>query len=158
MDLRNRQFTTADVINVTCLTMVVLQTWGSRGLIKAIAQKPGYGQRRLYSAEDVLRLAIMKHLTQLGVSASDAAQICEVIDIDRLVSPDDPAPWVLVMNNGGRYAWFQDLGTQSLIARMRREQGYVCLLVDGGMLASKVIKDLKERETAGNGGVLNDEL
>jgi DNA-binding transcriptional MerR regulator len=66
-DLLDQRFTQADVLAVTKLRPELLQTWVNRGVLKLGEQNPGSGRRRLYSALDIVKLALMRRIADLGL-------------------------------------------------------------------------------------------
>ena len=67
------QFAQRDVLAVSKLDAATLQTWINRRLLDL--GNPGTGKRRLYSALDIVRLAIMQRLTGFGVGVTRARDI-----------------------------------------------------------------------------------
>ncbi len=72
-------FAQRDVLTVSDLDAPTLQTWINRRLLDL--GNPGTGKQRLYSALDIVRLAIMQRLTGFGVGVTRARDIAvEVTD------------------------------------------------------------------------------
>ncbi len=70
------QFVNAEVMRATGLSTATVQTWANRGLITPASEKnPGLGQRRLYSLENVIWLAVMGRVTEFGLPVSMAGMI-----------------------------------------------------------------------------------
>ena len=68
--LTTHRFTQGDVLAVTRLRKDVLQTWMNRGVIALGDQNPGTGRRRLYSPLDIVKLALMRRVADLGMALS----------------------------------------------------------------------------------------
>lgn len=66
-DLQQQKFTQGDVLAVTRLRKPLLQTWINRNVIALGRQNPGSGRRRLYSALDIVKLALMRRIADLGL-------------------------------------------------------------------------------------------
>lgn len=66
-----------EVMAVTRLKPTVLQTWVNRGAIELSEHNPGSGRARLYSAVDVVKLAIMRRTSDLCIDLSKGKQIAE---------------------------------------------------------------------------------
>jgi len=65
--LTDQRFTQADVLAVTRLKPELLQTWVNRKVVDLGEQNPGSGRRRLYSAIDIVKLALMRRIADLGL-------------------------------------------------------------------------------------------
>ncbi|MER8948965.1 hypothetical protein [Mesorhizobium sp. M0959] len=85
-DLTEPRYTTPEVLAVTRLRPEVLQTWINRSGSSEIntplrkvfgARNPGRGNRRLYSAIDVVKLAIMRRMADLEVALSQSVEMAE---------------------------------------------------------------------------------
>lgn len=109
------RYTPFEALSVTGLKPETLQTWVNRGNIKLGDQHPGRGKRRLYSAIDVVKLAIMRRTDQLGIALAIGIDIAEgaeerlrrdgLFEWDLSISfrsPDDQS--VAVIASGGRLA------------------------------------------------------
>ncbi|TGU89719.1 hypothetical protein EN794_043840 [Mesorhizobium sp. M00.F.Ca.ET.151.01.1.1] len=77
MDLTAPEFTQPDVLKVTRVKPPVLQTWINRKAIELAVQNPGTGKSRLYSGIDILKIGIMRRLSDLRVDLSVSKQIAE---------------------------------------------------------------------------------
>lgn len=77
MNLTEPRFAQPDVLKVTRLKSAVLQTWVNRNAIELSEQNPGSGRRRLYSALDIVKLAIMRRMADLRVELAVAKEIAE---------------------------------------------------------------------------------
>jgi DNA-binding transcriptional MerR regulator len=75
--LTEPRYTQPEVLQVTGLKAPVLQTWVNRGAIRLSEQNPGIGRRRLYSALDVVKLAIMRRMADLSIDLSVSKEIAE---------------------------------------------------------------------------------
>lgn len=66
-----------DVTAATGLSVATIQTWANRGILMLSKQQqnPGAGQKRLYSALDIARIAATQALISYGLNASTASQI-----------------------------------------------------------------------------------
>lgn len=71
------RYTTPEVLLVTNLRPEVLQTWINRNVISLNLQNPGRGKRRLYSALDVVKLAIMRRTADLELALATGVEIAE---------------------------------------------------------------------------------
>lgn len=70
MEINTALFTQAEVLKVTRISAKTLQNWidPSRGILKVGGQGIGRGNRRLYSAVDIMGLVLIGHLVALGVA------------------------------------------------------------------------------------------
>ncbi len=75
--LEDPRYTQPEVLRVTRLKAPVLQTWVNRGAIQLSEQNPGTGRRRLYSALDVVKLAIMRRMADLSIDLSVSKRVAE---------------------------------------------------------------------------------
>lgn len=78
--LQQQKFTQGDVLAITRLRKDLLQTWINRNVIALGEQNPGSGRRRLYSAIDIVKLALMRRIADLGLDLAigrDLAQEAE---------------------------------------------------------------------------------
>lgn len=99
MDLNTPKFTQPDVLRVTRVKPAVLQTWTNRKAIELAVQNPGTGKPRLYTALDIVKVAIMRRLSDLRVDLSVAKQIAEATAAIMSGSGFD------ISANGGPLAW-----------------------------------------------------
>lgn len=82
-ELSEPKYSNADVLRVTGIKMGTFQMWLNRYMVKLSDRNPGKGQQRTYSAEDVLRLAIIAKLVNCGFPPSTAATMLDAAT-DRL--------------------------------------------------------------------------
>ena len=75
IDLQIPHYTSPEVLAVTRLRPEVLQTWVNRDALGA--RNTGRGKRRLYSAIDTIKLAIMRRMADLQVALSTSLEIAE---------------------------------------------------------------------------------
>jgi hypothetical protein len=68
LDLTSCLFTQAEVLTITKLRKEVLQTWINRDVITLGEQYPGKGKRRLYSAIDIVKVAIFRRIADLNLA------------------------------------------------------------------------------------------
>jgi len=70
-------FGNRDLTAATGLASTTIQTWVNRGVLSLSAQQrnPGAGQKRIYSALEIARIAAMKALIDRGLAASSAGQL-----------------------------------------------------------------------------------
>ncbi|MCL4852557.1 MAG: MerR family transcriptional regulator, partial [Bryobacteraceae bacterium] len=79
-EMKTPQFVNSDVMQVTGRTAATLQTWINHGiLIPTSGQNPGSGKRRLYSAIDVCKVAVLGELTDFGFPPSEARKLAEFV-------------------------------------------------------------------------------
>jgi hypothetical protein len=82
IDLTAAEFVNDEVAKATGLTPAQLQTWVNRGLVKPASERnPGTGSRRLYSAYNVLVIALKKHITEFGMPVSTADSFVTALSI-----------------------------------------------------------------------------
>lgn len=83
--LAELKYTQPEVLKVTRLKPAVLQTWINRTAIRLSDQNPGIGRRRLYSALDVVKLAVMRRMADLSIDLSLSKTIAETAaaELDR---------------------------------------------------------------------------
>lgn len=151
------QYVNADVLRATGISLGTFQTWLNRGLIKPSSEpNPGTGQKRMYSAADVLRAAIMGKLTDFGITTSTAAEMC------RSVAPETPtgeaflrmvsikpveaeSHWLLFYKNGDRYEMTNHLSHPELPEAYRLEslirEKEPCVVLEIG----KLVNDLEAK-------------
>jgi DNA-binding transcriptional MerR regulator len=76
-DLRQHKFTQTDVLAITQLRKELLQTWINRRVIELSEQHPGSGRRRLYSALDIVKLALMRRIADLGLDLAIGRELAQ---------------------------------------------------------------------------------
>ncbi len=77
-DITKPQFVNGDVLSVLGLSLGTFQTWVNRGIVVAASgSAPGQGQRRLYSAIDICKVAVLAELNEFGFAPTDAKVISE---------------------------------------------------------------------------------
>lgn len=76
-DLHTPRFTQPEVLRVTKVKPVLLQTWLARGALVLTQQHPGSGRRRLYSPLDVVRVAVMRRLADFRIDLSVSKSIAD---------------------------------------------------------------------------------
>ncbi len=111
MDLKEPQFTNAEVLEATGLDAPTLQTWANRRIVVPASEHPGrsYGQggRRLYSGEDVIWLGIIKRITDFDLPVGFAVSLCDFGTIrDGLRRTGGRLPFialVLVQHGAGKF-------------------------------------------------------
>lgn len=91
MNFHRKVFENADIVAATGLSATTIQTWANRGILMLTEQQrnPGVGQKRLYSAADIARIAVTKSLIDRGLSTSAAGQIA--LRLER--SPQTRSDW-----------------------------------------------------------------
>lgn len=85
------RFTQADVLRVTRLRERVLQTWVNRGVIAVGRQNPGTGRRRLYSPLDIVKLALMRRVADLGLELGVGRDLAG--EAERMLLSGRPPSW-----------------------------------------------------------------
>src|SRR4051812_3937134 len=93
IDLHAQKFTQGDVLAVTRLRADLLQTWINRNVIALGEQNPGSGRRRLYSALDIVKLAIMRRIADLGLDLGIGRELAA--EAERLLLEGRPIQWEL---------------------------------------------------------------
>lgn len=93
IDLTTPRYSQPEVLRVTRLKPAVLQTWMNRQVIELTEQNPGYGKRRLYSALDVVKLAVMRRIADLRIDLSIAKEIAG--EAERMLVERGEVPWSL---------------------------------------------------------------
>src|ERR1035437_8452315 len=79
MDFSKPQFQNSHLAQVTGLSSDTLQTWANRGLLTSSTPgRVGSGQRRLYSAADVIHVCLLQKLMAFGLPVSVASEMCSV--------------------------------------------------------------------------------
>lgn len=73
------RYTGPEVLKVTHLKPETLQTWVNRNVVTLAEQNPGRGKRRLYSAVDVVKLAIMRRCDDLKIALSISTDLAESV-------------------------------------------------------------------------------
>jgi DNA-binding transcriptional MerR regulator len=80
VNLQQPNFLQSEVLEVTGLDAPTLQTWVNRKIVCPASDHPGrsygHGGRRMYSGEDIIWLAILKHLTDWGLPIGKAVAVC----------------------------------------------------------------------------------
>lgn len=71
------KYTRPEVLRVTGLRPDVLQTWVNRNVVRLAEQNPGHGRKRLYSALDIVRLAVMRRLSDFSISLAVCKEIAD---------------------------------------------------------------------------------
>lgn len=127
--LQTPQFTQPEVLKVTRLKPAVLQTWVNRNAIELAEQNPGTGRRRLYSALDVVKLALMRRVADLQMDLSVAREIAN--EAERMLTANQSVSWDLHITFKPDYATEKDLkatviasaGISLLAMKYRATQG-----------------------------------
>jgi DNA-binding transcriptional MerR regulator len=88
-------YTQPVVLAVTGLKPAQLQTWVNREVVLLCEQNPGYGRRRLYSALDIIKFAIMRRLAGLQIDLSVSRTIIE--DTERTIDQCGKVDWDLYL-------------------------------------------------------------
>jgi hypothetical protein len=79
LDLRQPRYTRSEVLNmVDGVKGELLNLWISREGIPLDGENPGKGNRRLFSAMDTVRIAIIGQLTGVCVSVKTAVKVAEI--------------------------------------------------------------------------------
>jgi len=88
MILEQTVFENTDVAAATGLSAATIQTWANRGILMLSEEQrnPGPGQRRLYSALDIARIAVTQSLIGYGLAASSASRIAYRLEHGRTAS------------------------------------------------------------------------
>lgn len=102
MDLKEPQFTNSEVLEATGLDAATLQTWANRRIVVPASEHPGrsygHGGRRLYSGEDVIWLALVKHITDFGLPIGTAVGVCDFGTVrDELRANDGRLPFIALV-------------------------------------------------------------
>jgi hypothetical protein len=93
INLQVQKFTQGDVLAVTRLRKDLLQTWINRNVIALGEQNPGSGRRRLYSALDIVKLALMRRIADLGLDLAIGRELAA--EAERLLLEGRPIEWGL---------------------------------------------------------------
>jgi DNA-binding transcriptional MerR regulator len=93
IDLQEQKFTQGDVLAVTRLRKPLLQTWINRNVIALGRQNPGSGRRRLYSALDIVKLALMRRIADLGLDLAIGRDLAT--EAERLLLEGREIEWEL---------------------------------------------------------------
>jgi len=89
------RYTQPVVLAVTGLKPAQLQTWVNREVVQLFEQNPGSGRRRLYSALDIIKLAIMRRLANLQIDLSVSRTIIE--DTEKIIGQHGEVEWNLYL-------------------------------------------------------------
>jgi len=94
-------FGNSDLTAATGLASTTIQTWVNRGVLPLSAQQrnPGAGQKRIYSALEIARIAAMKALIDRGMAASSAGQLA--LRLER--SPQTASGWRTALEDGASH-------------------------------------------------------
>jgi hypothetical protein len=79
MELETALYSQPDIERVTGLPGPTLEAWVQRQLINIAEPHPGPGRPRLYSKRDVVKLAIMRRVANLGIGLQGARDMAEMI-------------------------------------------------------------------------------
>lgn len=90
-ELSIHRFTQTDVLAITLLRKDVLQTWMNRKVIALGDQNPGTGRRRLYSPLDIVKLALMRRVADLGMALSIGVDLAS--EAERVLLAGRPPGW-----------------------------------------------------------------
>jgi hypothetical protein len=80
LDLQSPRYTQRDVLLVTKLKPEVLQTWINRNAVRLTVQNPGSGKSRLYTAMDIVKLAVMRRVADLRMELSVAREFAAIVE------------------------------------------------------------------------------
>ncbi|WP_088189751.1 hypothetical protein [Sphingobium sp. Z007] len=90
-DLTEQKYTQGDVLAVTRLRKDLLQTWINRRVVALGEQHPGSGRRRLYSAIDIVKLALMRRIADFGLDLSIGRDLAS--EAERLLLSGKEIEW-----------------------------------------------------------------
>lgn len=109
-DLQQQKFTQGDVLAVTRLRKELLQTWINRNVIELGEQNPGSGKRRLYSAIDIVKLALMRRIADLGLDLAIGRELAH--EAERLLLSGRGVEWELHLTIRKREATHETIKVQ----------------------------------------------
>lgn len=109
-DLQEQKFTQGDVLAVTQLRKELLQTWINRNVIELGEQNPGSGRRRLYSAIDIVKLALMRRIADLGLDLAIGRELAQ--EAERLLLSGRDVEWNLHLSIRKRDATHQTINVE----------------------------------------------
>lgn len=89
--MKTPRYTGPEVLKVTLLKPETLQTWVNRKVVTLAEQNPGRGKRRLYSASDVVKLAIMRRCDDLKIALSTSTDLAE--SVEKLLADGQTIDW-----------------------------------------------------------------
>jgi hypothetical protein len=80
MNIIQPQFSSSDVVYATGMPAATLQAWASREIItpasEETGQSQGFGARRLYSAENVVHIGLIRALVEMALTPTEALNMC----------------------------------------------------------------------------------
>ena len=109
-DLQEQKFTQGDVLAVTRLRKELLQTWINRNVIELGEQNPGSGRRRLYSAIDIVKLALMRRIADLGLDLAIGRELAQ--EAERMLLEGRGVEWALHLTIRKREATHETIKIQ----------------------------------------------
>jgi DNA-binding transcriptional MerR regulator len=153
-DVTASHFTNGQVCDVAGISPATLQNWANRGIVRPLEERPGTGQKRLYSGLDVVRLALMAELVNLGVAPGTAAEMCAKLGANQPVSdfllrfvsrytyPDNKC-WFLIHRKADRYD-ITIISDDSVRLQDEILKGPgACIVIDAGVLIANTITQLE---------------
>lgn len=105
-DLTEQKYTQGDVLAITRLRKDLLQTWINRKVVALGEQHPGSGRRRLYSAIDIVKLALMRRIADFGLDLSIGRDLAS--EAERLLLSDRGVEWELHLSIKKREATHEE--------------------------------------------------
>ena len=113
-DLTEQKYTQGDVLAVTRLRKDLLQTWINRKVVALGEQHPGSGRRRLYSAIDIVKLALMRRIADFGLDLSIGRDLAS--EAERLLLSDRGVEWELHLSIKKREATHEEIKVEMISA------------------------------------------
>ena len=113
-DLTEQKYTQGDVLAITRLRKDVLQTWINRKVVALGEQHPGSGRRRLYSAIDIVKLALMRRIADFGIDLSIGRDLAS--EAERLLLSDRGVEWELHLSIKKREATHEEIKVEIISA------------------------------------------
>jgi hypothetical protein len=113
-DLTEQKYTQGDVLAVTRLRKDLLQTWINRKVVALGEQHPGSGRRRLYSAIDIVKLALMRRIADFGLDLSIGRDLAS--EAERRLLSDRGVEWGLHLSIKKREATHEEIKVEIISA------------------------------------------
>lgn len=113
-DLTEHRYTQGDVLAITRLRKDLLQTWINRKVVALGEQHPGSGRRRLYSAIDIVKLALMRRIADFGLNLSIGRDLAS--EAERLLLSDRGVEWELHLSIKKREATHEEIKVEMISA------------------------------------------
>ena len=86
--MKNKIFRNKDIVEITGLTMRQIVNWTDKGLIVPVLEANGAGSKREYSFRNILEIAIIRELFEIGFGIWRVKKIMKEVRKSLSLEPD----------------------------------------------------------------------